>query len=88
MLSTLSGIVTLVRPLQPENTEDPMLVTPSEITTFVIARYDDWKTDDNLLVQTYCGIVTLVNLLQPENAEDPILSTLSGIVTLASSLQL
>ena len=35
MLVTLAGIVTLVRPLQPENAEYPMLVTPSGIVTFV-----------------------------------------------------
>ena len=35
MLVTLSGIVTLVKPLQPENAEDPMLVTLSGIVTLV-----------------------------------------------------
>ena len=35
MLVTESGIVTLVRPLQPENAEDPMLVTESGIVTLV-----------------------------------------------------
>ena len=35
MLVTLSGIVTLVRPLQPENADDPMLVTLSGIATLV-----------------------------------------------------
>ena len=35
MRVTLSGIVTLVRPLQPENAEDSMLVTESGIVTLV-----------------------------------------------------
>ena len=33
MLVTLFGIVTLVKPLQPPNAEDPMLVTLSGIVT-------------------------------------------------------
>ena len=37
MLVTLSGIVTLVSPLQPENAEFPTLVTLPEMTTFVTA---------------------------------------------------
>jgi hypothetical protein len=70
MLATESGIVTLVRPLQPENADAPilvtesgivtlvsalhpkkvslMLVTPLEITAFVITLYDDENTDNNL----------------------------------------
>lgn len=35
MLVTLSGIVTLVSPLQWENAQDPMLVTPFGIVTLV-----------------------------------------------------
>ena len=35
MLVTLFGIVTFVRPLQPENADFPMLVTLSEIVTLV-----------------------------------------------------
>ena len=35
MLVTLDGIVTDVRPLQPENAEDPMLVTLDGIVTDV-----------------------------------------------------
>ena len=35
MLVTLSGIVTLVRPLQSENAHSPMLVTLSGIVTLV-----------------------------------------------------
>ena len=35
MLVTLSGIVTLVKPLQPENAELPMLVTLFGIVTLV-----------------------------------------------------
>ena len=35
MLFTLSGIVTLVSPLHPENAENPILVTLSGIITLV-----------------------------------------------------
>ena len=35
MLVTLSGIVTLVSPLQPSNADSPMLVTPLPIVTLV-----------------------------------------------------
>ena len=35
MLVTPSPIVTLVSPLQPQNAESPMLVTPSGMTTSV-----------------------------------------------------
>ena len=35
MLVTLSGITTLVRLVQAENAEEPMLVTPSRMTTSV-----------------------------------------------------
>jgi hypothetical protein len=35
MLVTLSGITTLVRPVQPENAQSPMLVTLSGIVTLV-----------------------------------------------------
>ena len=35
MLVTPSGIVTLVRPLQPENVPAPILVTLSDIVTLV-----------------------------------------------------
>ena len=35
MLVMLSGIVTLVKPEQPENAESPMLVTLSGIVTLV-----------------------------------------------------
>ena len=35
MLVTLSGIVMLVRPVQPKNAELPMLVTPSGIVMLV-----------------------------------------------------
>ena len=38
MLVTLSPIVTLVSLLQPENAEDPMLVTLSGIVTLEIGR--------------------------------------------------
>ena len=35
MLVTLAGIVTLVRPMQPENAKGPMLVTLPGIVTLV-----------------------------------------------------
>ena len=67
MLVTLSGIVMLVRSLQPSNVYDPMLLTPAWIVTFVMLRYED----RNILEspeeseQTYCGIVTSNKRLQP-----------------------
>ena len=87
MFVTLFGMATLVSPLQPENADDPMLVTLSEITTFVIDWYAEENTDDIPLAQTYCEMATSLIPLQPRNAEDPMLVTLSGIVTLVSLLQ-
>ena len=67
MLLTLFGIVTFVNPLQPENAESLILVTPSSITTFVILL-DGSNTFLKPTSMTQAGIVTLVNPLQSENA--------------------
>ena len=58
MLVTLSGIVMLVRPLQPENAEDPMLVTPLPSVTLVSPPQSENAEDPMLVVavgMTGCG---------------------------------
>ena len=85
MLVTLSGIVTLVSPLQSSNAKSLILVTLFGIVTLV-SPLQPSNAEDPMLV-TLSGIVTLVSPLQPENAPSPILVTLSGIVTLVSPLQ-
>ena len=83
MFVTPLPIVTLASPLHPENADSPMLVTLSDITTFVI--HAEGNTFDILEEQTRCGIVTLVSPTQSENAVHQMLVTLSGIVTLVRS---
>jgi len=51
-----------VNPLQPENADDPMLVTESGIVTLVKPLQPE-NADDPMFV-TELGIVTLVNPLQ------------------------
>jgi hypothetical protein len=55
------GIVTLVRPLQPENAELPMLVTLLGIVRLV--RPLQPENAELPMLVTLFGIVTLVNLL-------------------------
>ena len=86
MFVTLFGIVTLVKPLQPENAELLMFVTPSSITTFVIL-FDDPNTLLKPCLRTQSEIVTLIRPLQSENADHLMFVTLFGIVTLVRSLQ-
>ena len=57
------GIVTLVRPVQPENAEFPMLVTLLGIVTLV-RPVQPLNAETPMLV-TLLGIVTLVRLAQP-----------------------
>ena len=64
-----------------------MLVTLSEITTFVIDWYAEENTDDNPLAQTYCEMTTSLIPLQLSNAENPMLDTPLPIVTLVRPLQ-
>ena len=79
MLVTLSGIVTDVRPVQPEKAAYPTLVTLSGIVTDVRPVQPE-KALFPILV-TLSGIVTDVRPEQPEKAAYPTLVTLSGIVT-------
>jgi len=79
MLVTLFGIVTLVRPLQPLNAEDPMLVTLFGIVTLVSPLQPE-NAEESMLV-TLSGIVTLVSPLRPVNAKTPMLVTPFGIAT-------
>ena len=69
MLVTLSGIVTLVRLVQPENASSPMLVTLLGIVTLV--RLVQPENASSPMLVTLLGIVTLVRLVQPENAAAP-----------------
>ena len=59
-------IVTLVRLLQPENAQYPMLVTLSGIVTLV--RLLQSENAHSPMLVTLLGIVTLVRLLQYSNA--------------------
>ena len=100
MLVTLSGMVMLIRLLQPENAKPPMLVTLSGMVMLVSLRQlRKLPMLEPLVITTVCkfvfgicliavvGIVTLVSALQPENAELSMVVTLSGIVMLVSALQ-
>ena len=78
----LFGMVIAVRPVQPKNAPDPMLVTRLE-TVMLVRPVQPKNALDPMLV-TLCGIVMLVRPLQSLNALGPILVTLSGIVTLVS----
>ena len=78
---TLSGIVILVKLLQPENTEWPILVTLLGIVT-PVKLLQPSNAEEPILV-TLLPIVTLVKLLQSLNASEPILS-LPVIITFLS----
>ena len=84
MLVTLLGIVTEVRPLQPEKAELPILVTLLGIETEVRPLQPE-KAELPMLV-TLLGIVTEVRPLQPENAEIPMFSTLSVIAIFSNEV--
>jgi hypothetical protein len=84
MLTTLAGIVRLVKPLQPANAPLPMLVTPAEIMRLVKPLHQA-NAHVPMLV-TPAGIVRLVKPLQPANAPLPMLvigspKIVPGIVT-------
>jgi len=81
--------VTLVRPEQPLNAQDPILLTLFPIMTLVrleqplnapvvLALRD---MNPSLMSVTLLGIVRVVRLVQPANAQKPMLATLFGIVT-------
>ena len=59
MLVTLFGIVTLVRPEQPEKAELPMLVTPLGITTLV--RPGHRLNALSPILMTLLGIIVLLH---------------------------
>ena len=61
-VSTLLGIVTLVRPLQPENAKASMVLAPSIIVTLVSFAHSEKQLQKALT--TLLGIVTLVRPLQ------------------------
>ena len=78
MLVTLSGILILVRLLQPWKACPSMLVTPSPIV-MLVRLLQNMKVSRSMLV-TLSGIVILFRPTQPEKALSPMLVTLSGIV--------
>jgi type II secretory pathway component PulC len=87
MLVTPSGIVTLVKSLQPKNALFPMLVTPDGI---VIADCVQAVPSHNTLsiITKPSAFICLLNQPVPENALVPMLVTLSGIVISSKLLQL
>ena len=85
MLVTLSGMVMLVKPVQPEKAQSPMLVTLLPIVTLVNLVQPE-KALSPMLV-TLTGIVTLVNPVQPEKVSLPMLVTLSEMVMLVNPVQ-
>ena len=80
-----NGNTMFAKLLQPENAEDPMLVTPSGIITLVSSLQPENAEDPMRL--TPLPSVTFVMQLHPLNASRPMPVTLSGIVTLVSPLQ-
>ena len=77
--------VTLVRLLQPENADLPMLVTLAGI--LILVRLLQKENADLPMLVTLSGISMLVRLLQFRNASFPMLVTLSGISMLVRLLQ-
>ena len=78
MLVTLTGIVTLVKPLQPSKAPPPMLVTLFGIV-ILVKPLQPSKAKEPMLV-TLLPIVTLDKPRQPLKAQYPMLVTLLGIV--------
>jgi hypothetical protein len=97
MLVTLSGMLTLVRPLQSEKAQSPMLVTLSGMVKApVLPPRHRIKTVLSLLYNTpplelysvlFKPTFIAVRLLQPRKALLLILVTLSGMLTLVRLLQ-
>src|SRR5437588_631642 len=77
---TVSGIMTLVRPEQPENTVLPMLVTPSGIA--IVRKLVHPTKVPPSKVARRDGIVMALSWLHPLNAPIPMLSTPSGTAIL------
>ena len=77
MLATLSGIVMLFKPLQPENASSPMLVTLSP--TVILAKPLHLKNALYPILVTLFGMIMLVKPLQSENVSAPMLVTLPSL---------
>ena len=86
MLVTLSGIVTLVRPVQLRNALCPMLVTLLPIVTLVSPV--QCANVPFLMIVTLSGIVTVFSPVHSSKAAVPMLVTLFGTVTLVRPAQL
>ena len=80
MLSTVSGMVTDVSPVQPEKAELPIAVTPEGIVTEVSPVQPEKAVLP--IAVTPEGIVTEVSPSQSEKAELPIVVMPEGIVYL------
>jgi len=78
MLVTLLGMVTEVRPEQPEKAELPMLVTLLEMVMEV--RPEQYANAQSPMLVTLLGMVMDVRLEQSWNALSPMLVTLLGMV--------
>ena len=89
MLVTLLGMVTDVKPEQPEKAEEPMLVTLLGITVdlhptinlFVSVSIIALQLSRESYLSLPLSTSIKVNPEQPEKAEEPMLVTLLGIVT-------
>ena len=82
MLVTPSGIVMLVRLMQPEKAQAPMLVTPSGMV-ILVRLLQLVKAASGMLV-TLSGIVMLFRLLQKRKAAHPMLVT--GLPSIVSGM--
>ena len=76
MLVTLFGIVTEVRPLQPEKASSPMLVTSPPIMILSILPFQL----NQLPISLQCNSIDF-NPRQASKASSPMFVTLFGIVT-------
>jgi hypothetical protein len=78
MLVTPLPIVKLVRLVQPENADSPMLVTPLGMVMLLKPLLSNAESP---ILVTLLGIVTLVSPVQPSNASSPTLVMPLGRVT-------
>ena len=82
---TLSGIVILVKLVQPENAKESILVTPSGISTFSMVLLHSSTIAEVTVFEPLAMISSLTS--QYSKASHPMFVTLSGIVILVSSVQ-
>ena len=82
MFVKVEGKVTLVRPVQPENADEPML-TPSGMITLVRPVQPE---NADMPMLTPSGMVTLVRPEQSENADLPMLVTVKSLIPLFTLL--